>query len=172
MQKWIDVRVSRRFIGICGVGLAACFAAAQMCGTAVAKGEGPPQEDLAALRELRDRQDAAWASGNGAAYAAIFTADGDMVTFNGDHMSGREQIASRMQYYFDRYVHDTRLVHLSEQIRFPEPDLAIIVRTGCVLWPGETECRQDALSVNTNIALKRQGQWLYTSFQNTRIRPL
>ncbi|KHD75783.1 hypothetical protein MB27_21310 [Actinoplanes utahensis] len=124
------------------------------------------------MRDLRQRQDAAWAAADAKAYAAVYTTDADLVTFNGDHMSGRAEIEEGMGYYFENYMRGTRLLQQDERIRFPEPDLAFIVRTGCVLWPGETACTDEALSVNTNVAVKRDGRWLYTSFQNTRIRPL
>jgi uncharacterized protein (TIGR02246 family) len=128
--------------------------------------------DLAALRALRERQEAAWADGDAAAYAAVYTPDADLITFNGDHLRGRAGIEQGMGYYFETYLGGTRLLQRDERIRFVEPDLVIIVREGCVLWPGETECTTEALSVNTNTAVKRHGRWLYTSFQNTRIRPL
>jgi uncharacterized protein (TIGR02246 family) len=130
------------------------------------------EKDLVALQDLRERQDLAWERGDARAYAAVYTSDADLVTFNGDHMSTRAGIEEGMEYYFATYLHGTRLLQQDERIRFPEPDLAVIVRTGCVLWPGETACTDEALSVNTNIAVKRHGRWLYTSFQNTRIRPL
>jgi uncharacterized protein (TIGR02246 family) len=128
--------------------------------------------DQAAFNRLRSQQDDAWARGDGAAWAATFTQDGDMVTFNGDHLHGRDQITTRMQHYFDAYLRDTRLLMLTEQTRYVEPDTVIIVRTGCVLWDEETTCTDEALSVNTNVLVNRHGRWLQTSFQNTRIRPI
>lgn len=128
--------------------------------------------DRAAFDRLRVRQEEAWARGDGTAWAATFTADGDMVTFNGDHLHGRQHISARMQHYFDAYLRGTRLLMLSEQVRFTSPGTAIIVRTGCVLWEQQTTCTDEALSVNTNVLLKRHGEWLHTSFQNTRIRPI
>lgn len=128
--------------------------------------------DVAALQELRERQDRAWAQADATAYAAVYTTDADLVTFNGDHMSGRAEIEEGMGYYFENYMKGTRLLQKDERIRFPEPDVAVIVRTGCVLWEEQTACTDEALSVNTNVAVKRDGRWLYTSFQNTRIRPI
>jgi uncharacterized protein (TIGR02246 family) len=128
--------------------------------------------DQAAFDRLRQLQEDAWARGDGAAWAATFTKDGDMVTFNGDHSSGRERIAGRMQHYFDTYLQGTRLHMLTEQVRYVEPDTVVIVRTGCVLWHDETACTDDALSVNTNVLVERHGRWLQTSFQNTRVRPI
>jgi uncharacterized protein (TIGR02246 family) len=126
--------------------------------------------DQAAFDQLRRQQEDAWARGDAAAWAATFTADGDLVTFNGDHLHGREHMTDRMQHYFDTYLEGTRLLMLTEQVRYVEPDTAIIVRTGCVLWDTQTTCTDEALSVNTNVLVKRHGRWLQTSFQNTRIR--
>jgi uncharacterized protein (TIGR02246 family) len=128
--------------------------------------------DQAAFDRLRGQQEVAWADGNGAAWAATFTRDGDMVTFNGDHLHGREQITTRMQHYFDTYLQGTRLLMLTEQVRYAEPDVAIIVRTGCVLWDQQTTCTDEAMSVNTNVLVEQHGHWVQTSFQNTRIRPI
>jgi uncharacterized protein (TIGR02246 family) len=128
--------------------------------------------DQAAFDQLRRQQEDAWSSGDAVAWAATFTADGDMVTFNGDHLHGRQHMTERMQHYFDAYLEGTRLLMLTEQVRYVEPDTAIIVRTGCVLWDAQTTCTEDALSVNTNVLVKRHGRWLQTSFQNTRVRPI
>lgn len=128
--------------------------------------------DQAAFDQLRVLQEDAWARGDAAAWARTFTSDGDMVTFNGDHLRGRDHITARMQHYFDAYLRDTRLLMLSEQVRYVEPDTVILVRTGCVLWNNETACTDEALSVNTNVLVKRHGRWLQTSFQNTRVRPI
>jgi uncharacterized protein (TIGR02246 family) len=128
--------------------------------------------DQAAFNQLRQRQEDAWARGDGTAWAATFTQDGDMVTFNGDYLHGRDGITARMQHYFDTYLQGTRLLMLTEHVRYTEPDTAVIVRTGCVLWADQTTCTDEALSVNTNVLVKRHGRWLQTSFQNTRIRPI
>jgi uncharacterized protein (TIGR02246 family) len=128
--------------------------------------------DLAAFGQLRLQQEDAWARGDAAAFAATFTRDGDMVTFNGDHLHGRDHITSRMQHYLDTYLEGTRLLMLTERLRYVEPDVAVIVRTGCVLWDDQTTCTEEALSVNTNVFVKRHGKWLQSSFQNTRIRPI
>jgi uncharacterized protein (TIGR02246 family) len=122
-----------------------------------------------AFARIRDRQADAWYREDGAAFAATFTADADVVTFNGDHLRTREGIAEGMQYYFDTYIDHTRLHTIDEHVRFAGPDLAIIVRTGCQLVPPSTACRPDSLSRNTNVMVKRHGRWLQESFQNTRV---
>lgn len=166
-----------RHLPRCSVALAATVAVTlttlgAASGAASAETPAGPHRDVAALQELRQRQDRAWERGDARAYAALYTKDADVVTFNGDHLSTRAGIEEGMGHYFTTYLKGTRLLQQDQRIRFPEADLAVIVRTGCVLWPGETACTDEALSVNTNVAVKRHGHWLYTSFQNTRIRPL
>lgn len=128
--------------------------------------------DQAAFDRLRQLQEDAWQRGDATAWAATFTSDGDMVTFNGDHLHGRQHMTDRMQHYFDTYLQGTRLLMLTEQVRYVEQDTVIIVRSGCVLWDDQTACTDEALSVNTNVLVKRHGRWLQTSFQNTRVRPI
>lgn len=147
-------------------------AAALATPTAPATAAPTHHGDQAAFNKLLRSQETAWATGDGEAWAATFTPDGDMVTFNGDHLHGRDHIKTRIQHYLDTYLQDTRLLTLTEQVRYLAPDTVIIIRTGCVLWHTETTCTDEALSVNTNILVKQHGRWLQTSFQNTRIRPI
>jgi uncharacterized protein (TIGR02246 family) len=134
---------------------------------------GPERgRDLAAFEEILRRQEAAWAAEDGRAFAATFTEDADVVTFNGDHFAGRAAIAAGMQHAFDHYIPPSRIVRLGEHIRFGGPDLAFIVRTSCIINEGQQECRPGSLSRNTNVLRKRHGVWLQTSFQNTRVQPL
>lgn len=128
--------------------------------------------DLAAFAHILRRQEAAWAAEDGAAFAATFTEDADLVTFNGDHLVTRQGIAAGMQHAFDRYIPPSRIVRLDEHIRYVEPDLVVIVRTSCIIDAGQDACRSGSDSRNTNVLRKRHGQWLQTSFQNTRIQPL
>jgi uncharacterized protein (TIGR02246 family) len=131
-----------------------------------------PSNDQAAFDRLLALQEDAWARHDGAAFAATFTSDGDLVTFNGDHLRTREGITEGLQYYFDNFIEDTRLRRTNEHVRYITPDLVTIVRTSCQLASGETVCRRGSLSVNTNVLIKQNGEWLQTSFQNTRVEPL
>jgi uncharacterized protein (TIGR02246 family) len=138
----------------------------------VATAQPAPGNDQAAFDRLLALQEDAWARHDGAAFAATFTPDGDVVTFNGDHLQTREGIAEGLQFYFDNFIEDTRLRRLHEHVRYITPDLVTIVRTSCQLASGETDCREGSLSVNTNVLIKQNGEWLQTSFQNTRVERL
>ncbi|MEV5598427.1 SgcJ/EcaC family oxidoreductase [Streptomyces sp. NPDC052496] len=134
-------------------------------GAAAHSGNG---QDRAAFDELLRRQEQAWADKDGAAFAATFTEDADLVTFNGDYLRTQDAIAQGMQYYFDHYIGDTTIRTLDQHVRFVNRHTAIIVRTSCQIQAGESECREGSLSVNTNVLTKKNGVWLQQSFQNTR----
>ncbi|PXY30345.1 hypothetical protein BAY59_14180 [Prauserella coralliicola] len=153
------------------VGGSALLAGAEPGTTTPASG-GERERALAAFDRIRDQQADAWYREDSAAFAATFTADGDVVTFNGDHLRTRDGIEEGMRFYFEHYIDHTRLRTVDEHVRFAGPDLAIIVRTGCQLEPKGTECREDSLSRNTNVMVKRHGRWLQQSFQNTRVMEL
>ncbi|SEG86570.1 conserved hypothetical protein [Thermomonospora echinospora] len=133
---------------------------------------GATHDALKEFERLRQRQADAWARQDGAAFAATFTLNGDVVTFNGDHLRTRQGIAVGMQYYFDKYIPDNTIRYLDEHVRFAGPRLAIIVRTTCLVDAGQSDCRDDSLSTNTNVMTRHQGRWLQESFQNTRVDPL
>ncbi len=153
------------------VGSASLLAAAEPTthGAGRPGGTGDRDRALAAFERIRERQADAWFRQDGDAFAATFTADADVVTFNGDHLRTREGIATGMQYYFDSYIEPTRLHTVDEHVRFAGPNLAVIVRTSCQLVPSEPTCRQDSLSRNTNVMVKRHSRWAQESFQNTRV---
>jgi uncharacterized protein (TIGR02246 family) len=138
---------------------------------AAAYGVGP--QDLAAIAEIRDTQAQAWYAEDGGAFAATFTSNADMVTFNGDHLQTRAGIATGMQYYFDNYIDHSAIRYLAEDVNVIGPDLVIVVRDTCLLVePDDADCRDGSLSVNTNVMVKRRGTWLQQSFQNTRVVPI
>lgn len=130
------------------------------------------ESDHAQFTRIRDQQYDAWYEEDGAKFAATFTRDADMVTSNGDHLTGRRGIAEGMQYYFDNHIPRSRLKMLDEHVRYARKDLAIIVRTTCVIELPGTGCRDGSQSRNTNVLSERNGRWAQEAFQNTRIEPL
>jgi uncharacterized protein (TIGR02246 family) len=127
--------------------------------------------DLVAFARIRQQQETAWARGDAKSYAAIYTPDADLVNIMGEHLHGRPTIATKLQQYFNTQLKNTRLLEMDEKVRFVSPTMAIIVRKSCVLYNKEKACRPDALSINTNVAVKSSGHWQIASFQNTLIRP-
>nr|WP_052478337.1 SgcJ/EcaC family oxidoreductase [Kibdelosporangium sp. MJ126-NF4]CEL17675.1 hypothetical protein [Kibdelosporangium sp. MJ126-NF4]CTQ91098.1 hypothetical protein [Kibdelosporangium sp. MJ126-NF4] len=140
-------------------------------GTASAAESGHGDDKAQFARILKQQYDA-WYEEDGAKFAATFTQDADLVTFNGDHLATRDGIARGMQFYFDNYIPPSKLKVLDEHVRYVDRDLVFIVRTTCVIELPDTECRDGSSSRNTNVLSKRNGRWLQESFQNTRWKPI
>ncbi|PRX91871.1 SgcJ/EcaC family oxidoreductase [Allonocardiopsis opalescens] len=128
-------------------------------------------EDEAALHELVRRQERAWTAGDGPAFAATFTEDADFVAVNGEHIEGRAAVAASMTEGFAGFMAGTRMsAPRRTTLRWPAPGVAVMVTEGvCVLRGGDTECRPEDLSVQTRVAVRDGGGWLFTSFHNCRM---
>ncbi|PSK88106.1 uncharacterized protein (TIGR02246 family) [Murinocardiopsis flavida] len=126
--------------------------------------------DMAALHELLQQQVRAWAV-DGAAFAATFTEDADFVAVNGEHLRTRAEITESLQEGFATFMANTRMSQAREtHIRFASPTTAVVITSGvCVLQPGAEECRTEDLSIQTRVAMKQDGEWLFTSFHNSRM---
>ncbi|MFC9896495.1 SgcJ/EcaC family oxidoreductase [Nocardia sp. NPDC127579] len=126
-------------------------------------------DETAVLALLRAQMDA-WAAGDGAAFAATFTPDADFVSVIGEFIQGRAELATVMQEGLDGFMKGTRMAEPDTRtIRFPAPDLAVLVTVGDKpTRPGEP-APPDARSVQTRVAVRTNGTWLFTTFQNTRI---
>ena len=123
--------------------------------------------DEAAIRDLFAELLAAWGRGDGHAYGAIFTEDADYVAFDGSRTKGRAAIAESHQRLFDTWLKGTRLVGQVESLRFLGPDVALVHATGAMLMPGKD--RPVRPSIQTLVAVKRDGTWRFAAFHNTRI---
>jgi uncharacterized protein (TIGR02246 family) len=114
----------------------------------------------------------AWRAGDGRAFAAPFSDDAVFVGFDGSVMRGRGQIASVHQELFDRWLRGSRLVDERTEVRFTGPDVAIVHAVGGTVMRGKTEPAPERDSIQTLVAVRRDGGWSFVSFQNTRMRPI
>lgn len=153
------------------ISAAAAFPAlAQMTPSEVARDNGV--SDKAAFDHIRQQQADAWYKEDGTSFSATFTEDADFVTFNGDYLRTRSGIRDGLQYYFDNYMEPTQIKYLDEHVRYSSRNVVTIVRKTCLVAEGSTDCRDGSLSFNTNVLVRQHGQWLQSSFQNTRIQPI
>ncbi|UFS97343.1 SgcJ/EcaC family oxidoreductase [Nocardia huaxiensis] len=124
-----------------------------------------------ALRALLHAQMVAWAAGDGKAFAATFTEDADFVSVIGEFVRGRTELAEVMQEGLNGFMKGTRMAEPTTlTIRYPAPDTAVMVTvTDRPMPPGP---RADSVpqSIQTRVAVRANGIWLFTSFHNTHIR--
>lgn len=117
-------------------------------------------------RELMD----GWNRGSGEDFAAVFTEDGDLVAFDGTHFEGRAEIAPFHQELFDKWLKGTRLVGRVKDVKFLSPDVALMHAVGSTVMRGKSEPSPERDSIQTLVAVRRDGQWRLAAFQNTRLR--
>ncbi|MFC9995333.1 SgcJ/EcaC family oxidoreductase [Nocardia sp. NPDC127526] len=128
------------------------------------------QHDETALRALLRAQADAWAAGDGAAFAATFTDDADFVSVIGEFIQGRAEMTTEMQQGFDGFMKGTRMSEPATlKIRFPAPDTAIMITQGVRPSRPDNPAGPDEQSIQTRVAVRANGTWLFTSFQNTRV---
>jgi uncharacterized protein (TIGR02246 family) len=128
--------------------------------------------DEIAIRELYERLMDGWNQGSGAAFADVFTEDGDLVAFDGTHLEGRAQIEAVQQRLFDKYLKGTRLVGTVERVRFLDQDTAVMHAVGNTIMRGKARPSPERASIQTLTTVRLDGAWRVAAFQNTRVRPI
>lgn len=123
------------------------------------------------ITALIDATIAAWDSGDGAAYAANFTADATYITFVGTVYRGRDEIARAHQALFDKFLQGSSLWDDILDIRFLGSDTAVVTSRGDV---GKHGTRPSKLSKVQTYTVVREpdGQWRIAAFQNTKRKAL
>ncbi len=124
--------------------------------------------DEAAIRALYQQQMDGWNRGDGNAFAAPYTEDADFIGFDGTHLKGRREIASWHQALFDTFLKGTRLVGKVRSVRFLTSDIAIMHAVGGTVMPGQSDLEPERNSIHMIVAIKRDGEWRFTAFQNSR----
>ncbi|MGO0061207.1 SgcJ/EcaC family oxidoreductase [Brevibacillus fluminis] len=131
------------------------------------------EQEVKAMHELFAALSEAWNRGDGEGFGACFTDDADYVTFMGQHLKGRKQIAEVHQWLFAGPLKSSILESsaLSDfRPRFVTPEVAIVHALGEAKLPEPHAQSGDRGSINTNVVVKRDGEWKITAFHNCRIQ--
>ncbi len=113
-----------------------------------------------------------WARGDGEAYGSRFTEDADYVAFDGTRTEGRTDISASHQELFDKWLKGSRLTGRILSVKFPAPDVALVHATGGTVVRGKTRPSPERDSIQTLVAVKRNGGWRFAAFHNSRVRPI
>jgi uncharacterized protein (TIGR02246 family) len=131
--------------------------------------EKTPTIDEQALHSLYQQLIDAWNSGDGQAYGAVFTEDASYVDVTGTNTQGRQAISASHQHMFQTFLKGSQLVATITSIRFLRPDVALLHVRGETRLAGQVEPAPDRATIETAIAVKEQGKWLFAALQNTHI---
>lgn len=113
-----------------------------------------------------------WNQGSGAAFAAVFAKDGDLVAFDGTHFHGQAEIAPFHQELFTKWLKGSRLVGQVKDVRFLSPNIAVMHAIGGTILRGQSQPTPERDSIQTLVAVQEAGAWRIAAFQNTRLRPM
>jgi uncharacterized protein (TIGR02246 family) len=131
-----------------------------------------PADDESSIRQVQISQADAWNRHDAAAYAALFTEDGDCVNVVGWWWKGRVQIENKLNAAFAFVFHESQLTITDTSVRFLSPTIAVAhvswTMTGAKVPPGMPEPKQ---GIEIQVLQKKSGHWLIESFQNTNAIP-
>lgn len=120
-----------------------------------------PAEIEALYHRLLD----AWNTRNAAAFAALFTTDGNTVGFDGTQMAGSGAIESSLAEIFSDHE-PARYIGLIREVRFLSPDVALLGAAAGMVPPGGTELNEN-LTIQSLVAVRPTGRWLIALWHNT-----
>jgi uncharacterized protein (TIGR02246 family) len=124
--------------------------------------------DEAAIRGLYQQMIDGWNAGSGAGFASVFAEDGEQAAFDGTRYQGREAIAAAHQHLFETWVKGSRLVGRVLSVRPLTDGVAQMNTIGGTVLAGRSDIAPERNSVQTFIAIQRDGDWRVAAFHNTR----
>jgi uncharacterized protein (TIGR02246 family) len=132
--------------------------------------------DETAVRNIIQEEIAAWNSGDAAAFARHFTADGTFTNIRGQFFTGREAFMEKHDFIFKGIYRGTTMKQDVVSLKFVRPDVAVVETLTAVigiqnLSPGMTADAKGRLrSRLLQVMVKDGGKWKITTFHNTDVR--
>ena len=130
-------------------------------------------DDIAAIRELQARQAEAWNRHDAAAYANLFTEDGDVVNVLGWWWKGRPEIKSKLSDAFVFVFRESKLTITDVHVRLLDSTVAVAhvswTLEGAKAPPGAPAPPNHGIQLQ--VLRKESNRWLIASFQNTNSVP-
>ncbi len=122
------------------------------------------------VNQVLSRLMAAWAAGDGTTFASAFTEEADFVPYFGIHVQGRAGIVNAHQTAFDSFLKGSKLRYQLKSIRPIEENIFIVHTLGAVIGAGEDEFDITPTAIQSFVMVKKNGELVIESFQNTVIQ--
>lgn len=122
--------------------------------------------DMAAIASLTQRMIAAWALGDAKSIANLFVEDGTMI-LAGTYCDNRTAIEAYFTKAFQGEYKGTQVTGKPLASRFFSPDAGVLLTTGGVLEPGQTEVTSKQAIRAAWTVVRRDGEWWLAAYQNT-----
>lgn len=125
-------------------------------------------EDQQAVTSLYQQMMDGWNRGSGAGFATPFIDDGQQIAFDGTHFRNRKEIALFHQQLFDQFLKGTRLVGKITNMQLLAPNVILAHGIGGTVMAGDADLSPDRNSVQTLVAVQRNGEWRLAALHNSR----
>ncbi|MFD0692246.1 SgcJ/EcaC family oxidoreductase [Actinomadura fibrosa] len=126
-------------------------------------------DERSAVARAPERISAAWAAGDGDAFAAACAEDATMILPGDVCLHGREEIRTFMTRAYTAQYKNTRVTGQPITMRFLGDDVSVLVTQGGVLLPGETEVAGERAIRATWVLVRKDGEWLISAYHNSPI---
>jgi len=107
-----------------------------------------------------------WNRRSGAAVAACFADDGDIVGYDGTHHHGRLAIAADLRQIFGSHQ-TAAYVAVIRTVRAAAPGVAVLIAHAGMIPPGGDDVEPQFHTVHTMVAVDDGGRWRIALFQAT-----
>ena len=109
---------------------------------------------------------ASWNTRDAADFAAPFTDDAEVIGFDGSQMTGRAEIEATLKGIFAD--HETgAYIGIIRSVRFLTPEVAMLRAVSGVIPAGQSDLNPALNAQQALIAVKHDGAWRITLYQNT-----
>ena len=129
-----------------------------------------PQDSASAdeseIRELYRQMLDGWNNRSADAFAVPFAEDGESIGFDGSQLVGRTEIVSMIRQIFADHP-TAPYVSKVKSVTLLSPEVAVLRAIAGMVPPGQSDINPAVNTLQTLIALKRDGQWRIVLFQNT-----
>lgn len=128
--------------------------------------QNSPSPDEIEVRELYRQMLEGWNKRDAGAFAVPFAEDGESIGFDGSQLVGKTEIVTTLQQIFADHP-TAPYVSKVKSVTLLSPEVAILRAISGMVPPGQTDINPAVNTLQTLIAIKRDGQWRILLFQNT-----
>jgi uncharacterized protein (TIGR02246 family) len=122
--------------------------------------------DEAVIRVLYHRLLDCWNAQDAEGFASLFAEDGHTIGFDGSPTNGRSTIARHLAEIFAHHK-TARYVGIIREVRRLTDEVELLQAVAGMVPPGASEIQPEVNAVQSLVAVRHDGEWRLTLFQNT-----
>jgi uncharacterized protein (TIGR02246 family) len=126
--------------------------------------------DQQVLVTTMQRLSAAWAQGDAATLADLYAEDASVVLPGDTYLKGRAEIQKWMGDAFEGKWKGTKVLGVPLELRYLQPDVAMMISHGGAYKPGATEVSVEDAIRGIWLFTKTAAGWTIAAYENTPVR--